>query len=268
MNAIPHLWRNHFLAGLSANAQHRLLPDLKRVKLPLGMVLYDSGEAVRHVYFPIDALVSLLNLTEDGTSTEIAVVGKEGIVGVPLFTGADSTPSMAQVQSAGYAYQLPAQQARDELHRDGEMMSRLLIYIQALITQMGQTVVCNRHHTIDQHLCRWLLLALDRLPTHYLAMTQERLANLLGVRRESITASAYRLQVQGVIQYHRGHITVLDRPRLEQLSCECYAVVKRETDRLVTTMPANRLTAQAETTTGFPTLSARGSRQRPANVHV
>lgn len=260
MNAIPGLWQNHFLAALPAYIQRRVQPDLKPVKLALGMVLYESEGPVHFVYFPIDALVSLLYLTDNGTSTEIALVGNEGIVGVPLFTGADSPPGLAQVQSAGWAYRLSGPQAMDEFHRDGEMKLRLLGYIQALITQMAQTVVCNRHHSIDQHLCRWLLLALDRLPTPDLAMTQERIANLLGVRRESVTAAAYRLQGQGVIDYHRGHIRVLDRSRLEQLSCECYAVVKRETDRLAPAMPMNWLTAHPETVTGFPTLPA----QRPA----
>lgn len=268
MNAIPDLWQNHFLAALPTHIQHRFLPHLKRVKLPLGMVLYDSGESVRHVYFPIDALLSLLYFTENGMSTEIAVVGNDGVVGVPLFIGADSSQGLAQVQSAGYAYQLPGSLARDEFRRDGEMKPRLLRYIHALVTQIAQTVVCNRHHTIDQHLCRWLLLALDRLPTDELVMTQERLANLLGVRRESVTTAAHRLQVYGVIGYHRGHITVLDRSRLEQLSCECYAVIKRETERLTPTAPANWLTKQGETITRLPTLSARGSLQRPANVHV
>jgi len=184
-------------------------------------VLYESGDTMRHVYFPTDCIVSLLYVMEDGASAEISVVGNEGLIGVALFMGGLSTPSRAIVQSAGYAYRMPGQKLRDEFNRHGELMLLLLRYTQALITQMAQTAVCNRHHSIDQQLCRWLLLSLDRLSDNQLSMTQELIANMLGVRRE------------GVIEYSRGHIAVLNRPRLEALCCECYAVVKKETDRLL-----------------------------------
>ncbi len=230
--------QNHLLAALTQEIQERLIPHLERVTLPLGKVLYESGDALRHVYFPTDAIVSLLYVMEDGASAEISVVGNEGLIGVAVFMGGESTPSRAIVQSAGHAYRLPGQKLKDEFNRHGERLQLMLRYTQALITQMAQTAVCNRHHSIDQQLCRWLLLSLDRLPSNQLSMTQELIANMLGVRREGVTEAAGKLQKLGVIKYSRGHITVLDRPQLEALCCECYAVVKRETDRLLPYLPA------------------------------
>jgi CRP-like cAMP-binding protein len=227
------LQQNYLLAALPEAVRERLVPNLALVDMPLGRVLYESGDKVRHVYFPTESIVSLLYVMESGTSAEISVVGNEGIVGVALFMGGESTPSRAIVQSAGHAFQLPGRALLDEFNRHEEFQMMLLRYTQALITQMAQTAVCNRHHTIDQQLCRWLLLSLDRLPDNRLIMTQELIANMLGVRREGVTQAAGKLQVQGLIEYHRGQINVLDRPALEQLCCECYAVVKKETDRLL-----------------------------------
>jgi CRP-like cAMP-binding protein len=224
---------NHLLAALSPEARERVLPHLELVPLELGAALYESGDRLAHVYFPTDSIVSLLYVMESGASAEISVVGNEGLVGVALFMGGESTPSRAVVQSAGSAYRLTGARIKDEFNRHGELLELMLRYTQALITQMAQTAVCNRHHTIDQQLCRWLLLSLDRLPTNELTMTQELIANMLGVRREGVTEAAGRLQSINVISYKRGHITVLDRPALEELSCECYAVVKQETDRLL-----------------------------------
>jgi len=201
--------------------------------MPLGRILYESGDMLGHVYFPTDAIVSLLYVMEDGSSAEISVVGNEGLIGVALLLGGESTPSRALVQSAGGAYRLLAHRFKEEFNRHGEAHQLLLRYTQSLLTQMAQTAVCNRHHSIDQQLCRWLLLSLDRLPSNQLVMTQELIANMLGVRREGVTEAAGKLQRLGVIRYHRGHITVLDRPALERLCCECYAVVKAETDRLL-----------------------------------
>ena len=228
---------NHLLAALSADVQSRLFGDLELVELPLGKVLYESGDALRHVYFPTDSIVSLLYVMESGASAEISVVGNEGLIGVALFMGGESTPSRAVVQSAGSAYRLLGQRLKDEFNRHGEMLLLMLRYTQSLITQMAQTAVCNRHHSIDQQLCRWLLLSLDRLPGNQLTMTQELIANMLGVRREGVTDAAGKLQKQGLIEYSRGQITVLDRPGLEQMSCECYAVVRKETDRLLPYLP-------------------------------
>jgi len=205
--------------------------------MSFGKVLYESGDTLRHVYFPTDSIVSLLYVMENGASGEISMVGNEGLIGVALFMGGESTPSRAVVQSAGTAYRLPARRLKDEFHRYGELQLLLLRYTQSLITQMCQTAVCNRHHSVEQQLCRWLLLSLDRLPNNHLAMTQELAANMLGVRREGITDAAGKLQKLGVIEYRRGHVTVLDRPRLEELSCECYAVVRKETDRLLPRLP-------------------------------
>ncbi len=232
----PH--QNHLLSTLPAEVRARVFPKLELVAMPLGMVLYEPGDVMRYVYFPIDCIVSLLYVMEDGSSAEISVVGNEGLVGVSLFMGGESTPSRAVVQSAGNAYRLNGQLMKDEFNRHGETLVLMLRYTQALITQMAQTAVCNRHHSIDQQLCRWLLLSLDRLPSNRLVMTQELIANMLGVRREGVTDAAGKLQKLGVIAYSRGEITVLDRPKLEQLSCECYEVVKKETDRLLP--PANR----------------------------
>ena len=225
--------QNHLLAALPPAIQQRLFPMLELVPLPLGKVLYESGDTMRYVYFPTDSIVSLLYVMESGASAEISVVGKDGIVGVSLFMGGESTSSRAVVQSAGSAYRLAGQKLKDEFNRHSELMQLLLRYTQSLITQMAQTAVCNRHHSIDQQLCRWLLLSLDRLPDNKLTMTQELIANMLGVRREGVTEAAGKLQKLGVIYYCRGHITVLDRSKLEALSCECYAVVKRESDRLL-----------------------------------
>ena len=238
--------QNHLLLALSNDVRERLLPHAERIDLPLGKVVYESGDKLRHVYFPTDSIISLLYVMENGASAEIAVVGNEGIVGVSLFMGGESTPSRAVVQSAGTAYRLNGQRLKDEFDRHGELLVLLLRYTQALLTQMAQTAVCNRHHSIAQQLCRWLLLSLDRLPSNELTMTQELIANMLGVRREGVTDAAGKLQKLGVIEYSRGHIKVLDRHKLEELSCECYAVVKQESDRLLSYVPArSRLQLQS-----------------------
>ena len=224
---------NQLLAALPGAESERWLPQLERVEMPLGQVLYESGTTLSHVYFPLTAIVSLLYVMENGASAEIAVVGNEGIVGISLFMGGESTPSRAVVQSAGYGFRLNAQTMKDEFNRAGPVLHLLLRYTQALITQMAQTAVCNRHHSLDQQLCRWLLLSLDRLQGNDLVMTQELIANMLGVRREGVTEAALKLQKVGLIRYARGHISVLDRAGLEQRTCECYAVVKNEYDRLL-----------------------------------
>ncbi len=224
--------QNGLLAALSAEERDRLYPRLQLVPMPLGKVLYESGDAQRYVYFPTDSIVSLLYVMESGASAEVSVVGNEGVIGIALFMGGETTPSRAIVQSAGHAYRLIGQRLKDEFHRNGGMQLLLLRYTQALITQMAQTAVCNRHHSVDQQLCRWLLLSLDRLSSNELIMTQDLIANMLGVRREGVTEAAGKLQKLGAIRYSRGRITVLDRPKLEQLCCECYGVVKKETDRL------------------------------------
>ncbi|EEG09616.1 Crp/Fnr family transcriptional regulator [Pseudogulbenkiania ferrooxidans] len=238
MSETPTPQQNHLLAALPAEVLNRLIPYLELEELPLGKVLYESGDALRHVFFPTDAIVSLLYVMESGASAEISVVGNEGLVGIAVFMGGESTPSRAIVQSAGHAFRLAGPRFKDEVNRHTELLQLMLRYTQALITQMAQTAVCNRHHSIDQQLCRWLLLSLDRLPSNQLTMTQELIANMLGVRREGVTDAAGKLQKLGVIEYSRGHITVLDRPKLEQLCCECYAVVKKETDRLLPYVPA------------------------------
>jgi CRP-like cAMP-binding protein len=224
---------NLLLAALPDLEWRRWQPLLEQVEMPLGQVLYESGATLAHVYFPTTAIVSLLYVMEDGASAEIAVVGNEGIVGISLFMGGGSTPSRAVVQSAGRGLRLKAQMMKDEFDRNGPVLHLLLRYTQALITQMSQTAVCNRHHSLDQQLCRWLLLSLDRLQGDELIMTQELIANMLGVRRGGVTEAAHRLQQGGLIRYTRGHIVVLDRPELEKRACECYAVVKREYDRLL-----------------------------------
>ncbi len=239
----PSPFSNHLLAALPDEVQQRLFAHLEPVTLALGEVLYESGDAMRNVYFPTNAIVSLLYVMENGASAEISVVGNDGLIGVSVFMGGESTPSRAVVQSAGQAFRLAAQRLKDEFGRHGEMLHLMLRYTQALITQMAQTAVCNRHHAIEQQLCRWLLLSLDRLPGNKLLMTQELIANMLGVRREGVTDAAGKLQRLGVIEYSRGHITVLDRLKLETLSCECYAVVKKETDRLLPYMHTPRLPA-------------------------
>jgi CRP-like cAMP-binding protein len=225
--------QNHILGALPDIERERLFSHLTLVEMPLGMVLYESGDTLRHIYFPTDSIVSLLYVMKDGASAEIAVVGNEGAIGVALFMGGETTPSRAIVQSAGFAYRMSGRRLKEEFNRHGQMLHVLLRYTQSLITQMSQTAVCNRHHSVDQQLCRWLLLSLDRLPSNELKMTQELIANMLGVRREGVTTAAGKLQKLGVIEYSRGQITVLDRQKLEQLSCECYAVVKKETDRLL-----------------------------------
>ena len=232
----PHC--NHLLAALSPEIRDRLFPHLELVEMKLGDVVYESGDSLRYVYFPIDSIVSLLYVMDSGASGEISVVGNEGLVGVAVFMGGESTSSRAVVQSAGVAYRLRGQKLKDEFNKHGELLHLILRYTQALITQMAQTAVCNRHHSIDQQLCRWLLLSLDRLPGNRLTMTQELIANMLGVRREGVTDAAGKLHRQGIIEYSHGQITVLDRAGLERLSCECYAVVKRETDRLLPSPPA------------------------------
>jgi len=225
--------QNLLLAALSAAELKRLRRHLEPVDMPLGEVVYESGRHLDYVYFPTACIVSLLYVLENGASAEIAVVGNEGVVGISLFMGGETTPSRAVVQSAGNAYRMPGQMMKDEFNRGSAMQHLMLRYTQALITQMAQTAVCNRHHSVDQQLCRWLLLSLDRLPVPELQMTQELIANMLGVRREGVTEAAGKLQNAGVISYARGHIKVLDRPKLEKMSCECYEVVRRETDRLL-----------------------------------
>ncbi len=230
--------KNRLLAALPEAEWQRWLPQLELVEMPLGEVLYESGGTLSHVYFPTTAIVSLLYVMENGASAEIAVVGNEGLVGVSLFMGGESTPSRAVVQSAGQGIRLEARSMKDEFNRAGPTLHLLLRYTQALITQMAQTAVCNRHHSVDQQLCRWLLLSLDRLEGDELVMTQELIANMLGVRREGVTEAALSLQQAALIRYARGHITVLDRSGLEKRSCECYAVVKKEYDRLLPPMIA------------------------------
>lgn len=225
--------QNHLLAALLDAEFDRLAPHLELIPLLLGDVLSESGDKLHHLYFPTSAIVSLHYLLENGGSSEIAGVGNEGVLGVSIFMGGDSTPSRAVVQTRGHAYRLPAAILMEEFNRGGHVMRLLLRYTQALLTQMSQTAVCNRHHSVEQQLCRWLLLTLDRLPTNELTMTQELIANMLGVRREGVTEAAGRLQGYGYISYRRGHITVLDRAGLEQDVCECYAVVKKEFARLL-----------------------------------
>lgn len=223
---------NKLLNAFPQTSQETLFPQLRLETLPLGKVLYESGQNVSSVYFPTDSIVSLLYVMENGASAEISIVGNEGVVGIAVFMGGESTPNRAVVQSAGYAFRLPAAALRREFNTEIEVRSAMLRYTQALMAQMAQTAVCNRHHSIDQQLCRWLLLSLDRLSNNKLNMTQELIANMLGVRREGVTEAAGKLQKLGVITYKRGHILVEDRAKLETLCCECYAVVKSETDRL------------------------------------
>ena len=226
--------QNNLLAALPLQERDRLEPHLKLVPMHLGRIVYEAGGIQRYVYFPTDCIVSLLYVMKDGASAEISVVGNDGIVGVALFMGGESTPSRAVVQSAGSAYRLLGRRLKGGiLSMSKPMLHLLLRYTQALLTQMAQTAVCNRHHAVEQQLCRWLLLSLDRLPSNQLNMTQELIANMLGVRREGVAAAAAKLQRLGAIRYIRGRLTVLDRPRLEELCCECYAVVKQETDRLL-----------------------------------
>ena len=224
---------NQLLAALPPEEWERWAPQVEWVQMPLGQVLYESGATLKHAYFPTTAIVSLLYVMESGASAEIAVAGNEGLVGISLFMGGGSTPSRAVVQSAGEGYRIRSQFIKTEFDRAGAVMHLLLRYTQALITQMSQTAVCNRHHSLDQQLCRWLLLSLDRLQGNELVMTQELIANMLGVRREGVTEAALKLQSAHLIRYARGRISVLDRPGLEERTCECYAVVKKEYDRLL-----------------------------------
>ena len=235
---LPLPQQNQILAALPPAARERLFPHMKLVPLPLGSVLYEAGDVQRYMYFPVDSIVSLLYVLKDGASAEIAVVGNDGAIGVALFMGGETTTNRAIVQSAGSAYRLTRARLKQEFERHGEMLHILLRYTQGLITQMAQTAVCNRHHSVDQQLCRWLLLSLDRLASNTLTMTQELIANMLGVRREGVTEAAGKLQRLGAIHYTRGKITVLDRPGLESLCCECYQVVKTETDRLMRSLSA------------------------------
>jgi CRP-like cAMP-binding protein len=225
--------QNHLIEALPAEVYERLLPNLELVEMPLGKVLYESGELLRYAYFPTNCIVSLLYVMENGASAEIAVVGNEGLIGVALFMGGNTMPNRAVVQSAGHAYRLRGILMQKEIELYGPLLHLLLRYTQSLLTQMAQTAVCNRHHSVDQQLCRWLLLSLDRLQTNELTMTQELIANMLGVRREGVTEAAGNLQRAGLINYNRGHITVINRPELEKRVCECYRVVKAESDRLL-----------------------------------
>lgn len=237
MGSPPDPRSNDILAALPPEEWARWQPELEPVRMPLGQVLSESGVAMTHVYFPTTCIVSLLYVMEDGASAEIAVVGKEGLVGISLFMGGETTPSRCVVQSAGEGFRMRAQVLKGEFNRSGAVLQLLLRYTQALITQMVQTAACNRHHSLDQQLCRWLLLSLDRLAGNELVMTQELIANMLGVRREGVTEAALSLQRAGLIRYHRGHITVLDRPGLERRTCECYGVVRKEYDRLLGPAP-------------------------------
>jgi len=242
----PEPQQNHLLAALSPEVQGRLFPYLELVPLPLRALLYESKRPMRHVYFPTDSIVSLQYVMENGASTAISVVGNEGLLGITLFLGGESTPSRSVVQSAGYAYRLPRLRVKEEFNRHGQLLMLMLRYTQALITQVSQTAVCNRHHSIDQQLCRWLLLSIDRLSHNHLTMTQEFISHMLGVRREGVTQAASKLQQLGVISYQRGLIKVLDRAKLETLSCECYAAVKKETDLLLDYIPQRQVIKNTE----------------------
>ena len=236
---------NHLLALLAPGERERIFPHLQLVNMPLGKVLYEPGDPLRYAYFPVDCIVSLLYVLPDGASAELSVVGNEGLAGISHFMGRKTTLNRAIVQSAGLAYRIIGQRLKDEFQRNEKFQGLFLRYMQAVIVQIAQTVVCNRLHSIDQQLCRWLLLSLDRLSSNELTMTQKLIANLLGIRRESVTEAAGKLQKFGVIGYSRGHITVLDRPKLEQMSCECYAVVRKETDRLLQHVPPRICAAAA-----------------------
>jgi CRP-like cAMP-binding protein len=270
MHSLHKALQNHILAALPLAEYDRLLPDLELVVMPLGEVLCESRGRLDYVYFPTTSIISLLYVLENGASAEIAIVGNEGLLGISLFMGGETTPSRAVVQSAGHGYRLKAQLLKDEFNRAGPTLHLLLRYTQALITQMTQTAVCNRHHSVEQQLCRWLLLSLDRLPSDSLNMTQDLIANMLGVRREGVTEAAGVLQRAGLIRYSRGHIKVLDRPGLERTVCECYAVVKLEFDRLMSELPKpERKTAHIKVHSapvspsidGAPTRAARRPRK-------
>ncbi|QJR81682.1 Crp/Fnr family transcriptional regulator [Alteromonas pelagimontana] len=233
MPYLKGLQQNQMLAILPLDVQERLYPYMDLVNLPLGKVLYEPGDILRYAYFPSNCIVSLLHGTQSGACAEIAMIGSEGLVGIPLCMGGDSTISRALVQSSGHAYRIPGQRLKDEFNLHGILLNTVLRYTQTLITQMSQTAVCNSHHSIEQRFCRWLLMALDRLQGNELVITQETIANMLGVRREGVTEAAGRLQRMGAIKYHRGHIYVLNRSQLESLSCECYGVVRKEAQRLL-----------------------------------
>lgn len=243
---LPLPQHNHLLAALSPEVQGRLFPSLELVPLPLRAVLYEARHPMRHVYFPTDSIVSLQYMLENGASTAILVVGNEGLLGISLVMGGESTPNRSLVQSAGFAYRLPRHKVKEEFSRHGELLMLMLRYTQALITQVSQTAVCNRQHSIDQQLCRWLLLSMDRLSHNHLTMTQEFISNMLGVRREGVTQAALKLQQSGAISYSRGLIKVLDRPLLESLSCECYRVVRKETDVLLHYLPQRAVMAAGD----------------------
>lgn len=247
---------NQLLAALPEAEWLRWLPQLEPVNLALGQVLYESGARMTYVYFPTSAIVSLLHVLENGASAEIAVVGFEGVVGISIFMGGGSTPSRAVVQSAGMGFRLRSDAIKEEFDRSSPVMHLMLRYTQALITQVAQTAVCNRHHSIDQQLCRWLLLSMDRLSHNHLTMTQEFISNMLGVRREGVSQAAHKLQQLGAISYARGLIKVLDREKLEALSCECYGVVKKETDLLLHYLPQRQIIKDVESiaTATLPTL--------------
>lgn len=250
----PHPDQNHLLAALSPEVQGRLFPHLELTELTLRSLMYEAGRPMRHVYFPTDSIISMQYLMENGASTAISVVGNEGLLGITLYMGGESTPSRSLVQSAGYAYRLPRSRVKDEFCRHGELLLLMLRYTQALITQVAQTAVCNRHHAIEQQLCRWLLLSMDRLSHNNLTMTQEFIANMLGVQRPSVTRAALKLEGLGVISYGRGLIRVLDREKLESMSCECYGVVKKETDLLLHYLPQRQVIANAAT---IPTVTLK-----------
>jgi len=234
MRAVEH---NKLLASLPKDVLNRLVPNLELVLLPLGKILHEPGGKMQHVYFPTNAVIALFSMLENGASSEAALIGNEGFIGMPLLMGGESTSNQAIVINAGYVYRLPRHQFKDELNRHSGLLLQLLLYTQALITQMTQTAACNRHHSVDQQLCRWLLLSIDRTLENKLTMTQELIGNMLGVRREGITSAAFKLQKLGIIEYSRGKITVLDRHKLEKMSCECYSAVKKETDRLLPFVP-------------------------------
>ena len=261
--------QNHLLAALSPEVQDRLFPYLELAELPLRSLMYESGRPMRHVYFPTDSIISMQYLIESGASTAISVVGNEGLLGVNLFMGGESTPSRSLVQSAGHAFRLPRSRVKEEFDRHGELLVLMLRYTQALITQVAQTAVCNRHHSIDQQLCRWLLLSMDRLPHNKLTMTQEFISNMLGVRRSGVTQAAVHLEQLGVISYGRGLIHVLDRPRLERLSCECYRVVRKETDLLLHYLPQRQVITCPSTRSSSMSIAATrppGRRSWPSGL--
>lgn len=233
MDILQDARQNHLLAALSESEFRRISPHLRLVHLELGDVLHEPGKRSTYLYFPISAIISLVYLLHDGGTAEIAVVGREGVVGIAAFMGGGSTPNQAVVELAGDSYRLPAKVVQEEFFRAQDLQRILLSYTQALLTQMGQTAICNRHHTVEQQLCRWLLLILDRLPSNEVSMTQELIAQMLGVRREGVTVAARKLRQAGLISYHRGCIVVNDRRGLEQRCCECYEVVRKEYDRLI-----------------------------------